>query len=358
MTKKELYETITKVGGKLTYPFDYKNLTFDYLDYVTALIEEFLPLIEQLDDVSVKALNESLPEDIVNFPLARPLSLLDDVRFVADITKEVLQLSYRTYHSEAYNKLLEFFSKDDHHFFMLLPRLEMKGYDFYRMRTGDIDWSNSQGEMFHIPFQLRHLVSTQRYSIPGYPVIYLASNLETAWYELNQPDIYNTTSAKFKFKDMAIFIDLGYPLRENPSDWELYCLFVFYPLFIACSVGVKYPEAPFKVEYMMPQLMLRVVRNYDMIRGISYMSNKTPLQDDVFSLCYRNYVVITKNALCREGYDESLAEKMMMTKPFRFEKEWFEKHGFSGVSDYAKIGLVSVEHVNDRFDDIQLRMKN
>lgn len=211
--------------------------------------------------------------------------------------------------------------------------------------------------MFHIPFQSRHLVSTQRYSIPGYPVIYLASALETAWYELGQPELFDTTCAKYKFKDLAVFVDLGYPLKENPSLWELYSLFVFYPLIIATSVRVKYPNAPFKVEYMLPQLMLRVIRNYDHITGISYMSNKTPLQDNIFSLYYRNFVVITKNALCRDGYDADLASKMQMTKPFRFEKKWFEEHGFENSSNIAKVGLCSLQHMNDKYEDIILPMK-
>lgn len=358
MTKDELFSAITTIGGKHTYPFDYSSENYDYLDFVLKLLGEYLSLLDSLDEESLIILNKSLPEDIVNFPLSRPLSLLEDAHAVADIVKEVLYLSYRTHHSEAYNKLLEFFSKDDHHFFNLLPRLEMRNDVYYRMRTGYIDWSNPQGEMFHIPFQLRHKVSTQRYSIPGYPVIYLASALETSWYELNQPDVLEVTIAKFKFKDMAIFIDLGYPLTQNPSGWEFYCLFVFYPLFIACSVRVKYPDAPFKVEYLMPQLMLRVVRNYDIITGISYMSNKTPLQDDVFSLYYRNYVVITKNALCREGYDAALASKMQMSKPFRFEKMWFEKHGIEDSSNLAKIGLGNMCHTRDKFEDIVLTMRN
>lgn len=32
-------------------------------------------------------------------------------------------------------------------------------------------------DLFHIPFELRHLVATQRYSIPGLPCLYLAGSL-------------------------------------------------------------------------------------------------------------------------------------------------------------------------------------
>ncbi len=45
----------------------------------------------------------------------------------------------------------------------------------YKMRVGT-NHTYSKNEMFHIPFELRGLVKTNRYSIPGLPCVYLGSS--------------------------------------------------------------------------------------------------------------------------------------------------------------------------------------
>lgn len=42
-------------------------------------------------------------------------------------------------------------------------------------------------EMFHVPFELRHKVASQRYSIPGLPSLYLGGSLSACWVEMRQP---------------------------------------------------------------------------------------------------------------------------------------------------------------------------
>ena len=46
----------------------------------------------------------------------------------------------------------------------------------YRARIGTLE-SFRKDEIFHVPFHLRHLVATQRYSIPGLPCLYLGGSL-------------------------------------------------------------------------------------------------------------------------------------------------------------------------------------
>lgn len=41
--------------------------------------------------------------------------------------------------------------------------------------------------MFHIPITMRRQVGTERYSIPGYPCLYLGNSIYVCWEEMNRP---------------------------------------------------------------------------------------------------------------------------------------------------------------------------
>ena len=75
------------------------------------------------------------------------------------------------------------------------PTREFRG-DLYRIRTGSLD-PYSRKKLFHIPFELRHIVATQRYSIPGLPCLYLGSSLWACWEELGRPDFNKLHVARF-----------------------------------------------------------------------------------------------------------------------------------------------------------------
>ncbi|MGG2305084.1 hypothetical protein ACE4Z6_27055, partial [Salmonella enterica] len=60
---------------------------------------------------------------------------------------------------------------------MLNIRKYSPNQNFYRIREKNDNQVYSSNEMFHIPFQLRGKVITQRYSIPGFPSLYLGTSL-------------------------------------------------------------------------------------------------------------------------------------------------------------------------------------
>ena len=253
---------------------------------------------------------DNLPEE------CKPQKSFDFMRDLGEVSKmviEVLSESFRCYPEDSFQKLRMFFEANDAFYLYMLPHLEVSpGCRFYRIRTGSLE-SSSDGALFHIPFEKRHLVSSQRYSIPGYPILYLAGSLFTAWCEMDKPELAGLNFAGFKFKKIATFLDLGYPFK-NESIWQWYSFLVMYPLLMACMVRVKYPSAPFKPEYIMPQLVTKLVREHgSLFMGIAYMSNKVPdtcIQD---SFASRNLAVCTYNCICSAGYDKDLASKMEMT---------------------------------------------
>lgn len=322
----QLFKTITTRGNRLCYPFDYSQSGMDYLDYVNRIVDEYLQLISQLDIESIQTLNNSYSTSRFNSPLVLPLNVIEDAHKVAKMVHDVLNECYRCYYDDAYKILEAFFLKNNYHYYKLLPAYRCDtNYALYRMRSGriNIDLNNYQGELFHIPYHLRHNVSTQRYSIPGYPILYLAGSFLTAWCELNKPSLKDVIYSKMKFKENESFIDLAYPLSPDPNLWEYYSLFIFYPLMIACMVQVKHPNAPFKPEYCLPQQMLNLVRSMPAENniGIVYMSNKSPNSVDIFSLMSRNFAVVVRDTLRSKGYDVKLANKMIMTNPVSFSEE-------------------------------------
>lgn len=239
----------------------------------------------------------------------------------------------------------------------MLPQLSIDNQcKLYRIRTGSFDKTND-GEIFHIPFDKRHLVTTQRYSVPGYPILYLAGSLFTAWCEMDKPELDGMNYAGFRFKNPVFLIDLGYPYN-SATIWEWYSLFVMYPLLMACMVRVKNPSAPFKPEYQMPQLMTMLIREHGQrFSGIAYMSNKHPESCPIDSITSRNLAVCTYNCICTKGHDTSLASQMQMTGTQTITREQLRqaetyKNGHYDI-DFKQLDVID----NASFHDIQVQME-
>ena len=309
---RELYSEITTKGTPFCYPLIYNDIDEDFLGYIVPLIKKYVARVKKMDEKGIFVLNHAFDKLPSSCKPQKSFDFLRDLEAVSDMVVEVLTDSYRCYPDDAFQKLKKFFEDDDNFYLYMLPQLKVSRSCFYRIRTGTFDHSND-GKLFHIPFEKRHLVSSQRYSIPGYPILYLAGSLFTAWCEMDKPELAGMSFAGFKFKDNAVFLDLGYPFKGETL-WQWYSLFVMYPLLMACMVRVKHPSAPFKPEYIMPQLMTKLVREHGcLFKGIAYMSNKLPDVSPIESLSSRNFAVCTYNCICSKGYDKDLAAEMEMT---------------------------------------------
>ena len=71
---------------------------------------------------------------------------------------------------------------------------------FYRMRNREEDNQiMNSAELLHIPFELRGKITNQRYSVTGFPCLYLSTSLYQAWEELRRPNIMNIYAVAIKF---------------------------------------------------------------------------------------------------------------------------------------------------------------
>lgn len=195
--------------------------------------------------------------------------------------------------------------------------------NFYRIQTS-ANKNLPKGRLFHIPFEMREKVGTQRYSIPGLPCLYMADSIFVAWEELNRPNFDEIHVSRFSFEtsDLRILY-----LNVNSKDLRKRCfvnektLYVSqlvnflscWPLLAACSLRVINRDAVFKEEYIVPQMVLQFVISNKGIDGVQFKSNRIiPNQHNVGSF---NNLVLPASSISETGYCKNLSSKVKMTQP-------------------------------------------
>ncbi len=219
-------------------------------------------------------------------------------------------------------------------------------------------WENTpynRSRVFHTPYTLRSKVSTNRYSIAGYPSLYLATNIDlcceeihynphaslaiAARYKLERNEKYNNTHIsviELAVKPQDFFEDRNYTdynkrsfgnLLNNSEIKKAYLL--WYPLIAACSYIRPNKSDPFAAEYIVPQLLMQWVRieiaeprnGFDQLIGIRYFSCASIKASDMGF----NYVfpVSGKQKSSEYPYCPVLMKAFKLTKP-HFLSEYYD----------------------------------
>lgn len=193
--------------------------------------------------------------------------------------------------------------------------------------------------MSHIPLNLRSIVDTQRFSQPGVPCLYLASNSYIVWKELNCPQYDKLCVSAFDVKclDKEI-IDLTYSFAQDIYqisdemlvDEEVMSIFAdsisAYPLILACSFVCNEANRKFKSEYVIPQLVMQSLAKINCI-GVAYRSNK--IKSD-HNLPATNLAIPIYERHNKKLYG-SILEEIDITKPVNL--------GYFANNIYKKPGL-------------------
>ena len=165
--------------------------------------------------------------------------------------------------------------------------------------------------MFHIPFEKRSLTTNQRYSISGYPCLYLGTSVYGCWEELNRPNIDMSNVVAMNNIESLTIMDLSLSgISTNLfTEEDLYNI----TLSLICSLRVNDKNSPFKPEYIIPQAILGcMIRRNDKsdpyyCDGIKYTSSfydtKRCLFDDI--TLFDNYVIPIKQSM-EKGYCKEL----------------------------------------------------
>jgi hypothetical protein len=230
---------------------------------------------------------------------------------------------------------------------------------FYRARCNE-GRAFAKRELFHLPFEKRHFVSTNRYSIPGFPALYLGSSTYVCWEEFNRHRLRDLWFSRF-VNDKSIKVvqiqrieDFLSAVEKLNPDWQTTYLLrylVTFPIALACTIRVK-ENGVFKPEYIIPQMLLQYVSKSPEFDGIQFPSSKVDYSKLHGDSAY-NFVFPVKY-VAKSGYCSKLVETFHLSEPTSLEIEeilYNPKHNsgtwMDGVlTNYDKIELVSGESVH------------
>jgi hypothetical protein len=298
--------------------FNLPNTSHD-CKYETVFIDamnEYLDLFDQLEDFEIHQEN------------VRKVSATELGNMAYDLSSGIIQTLKEYYNGKPYEAFYEFKSLlDGSNFVFNTEQLPISDSDLYRMRATDSKAAFKSNEIFHIPYHLKNKIETQRYSIPGFPSLYLSDSVYTCWAELKRPPIDELHVSRFKLNSNSYeVLQIPHPkaiidkyvkgdhITEGIIGTGIDSLLMNFPLYLACSVGIKDPNDPFKVEYVIPQLLLQYVRQQNGLHGIKYFSTNIDYNNPKIKGSFNNYVFPVQN-VSTEGYCPELSGMFKITDP-------------------------------------------
>ena len=132
--------------------------------------------------------------------------------------------------------------------------------DFYFFRARIGSGKFNRNDMLHIPFNKRSKTSTERYSIPGVPCLYLSSTSYGTWREMNQPSPtdFNVSAylmpPNLKILNLCLsqhLINGAATMIESEQEQRNLEEFIqIFPLVISTSFSVSEDKRKFKSEHI------------------------------------------------------------------------------------------------------------
>lgn len=195
---------------------------------------------------------------------------------------------------------------------------------YFRMRIKD-DSEFTTKDMFHVPFEKRGKVGNERYSVSGFPCLYIGSSFYVCWEEMGRPDLKDIVASSLRctYDDVRLLdLRLTQVIKDNI---QLENFLVLLPVIVACSVMVRKSDkdSKFKAEYILPQLILHSIiqttgNNYR-YDGIIYTTTKSDLFFDDLSLMENVVIPVKKSG--NEGHCSTLLQWFKITPPVYLERE-------------------------------------
>ena len=215
--------------------------TADFASFVATMFSSYLNLIDQLETpVSIAEKAKAEKHRLEKFCILAQESINASLKGLPFDAYEKLK--------DALTHIIPFLEKP------LLAELDDRIGNLYRVRL-QVSPPFTREQLFHIPFELRHKVATQRYSVPGLPCLYLSGSLLTCWAEMGRPAFHKIQASAFWLSPNAkvkvinftnrparlaryIVNDDGTYLYENEE--RLLSHIVLWPLLALCSIKVLY----------------------------------------------------------------------------------------------------------------------
>lgn len=203
---------------------------------------------------------------------------------------------------------------DDIFFRIRLRRNEIKGF--------------KRKDLFHVPFEKRGYISTNRYSVLGHPCLYLGRSIYTCWEEEHRPNLNGFFVSAIKTTQSEIRL-LDFRLCRNDFEnyWEFRKFLCALPMIIGCSLRVNISDEKFRAEYILPQLILHHIITSQGYKthweGIMFTSTQVE-EDFGFKLDepkIADNVAIPIQQNAETGWCSILCNKFSLTEPTNYEYE-------------------------------------
>lgn len=199
----------------------------------------------------------------------------------------------------------------------------------YRMRNIELkeQYRLKAGDMFHIPLDKRGLVKTQRFSVPGYPCLYLSKTIYGCWEEMRRPVFGTVMVSKFCVQSRFSVLDLRVPSKDKWNNHFEQCV-VFFPLVLSSMVQVNNIDDTYKPEYLIPQLLTEWIISHNQklktknqLYGIMYTSVHKNKDFDYPEDSCDNFAIPVIEPLSEGTYCKSLSHVFKLTPPTYYDLE-------------------------------------
>lgn len=286
-----------------------RNYEISYKDYLRGLFKFYRDSVNQ---ISNKSFIDDLPEGLNREYLKKEL---------LKRTKALLN-AYNYYMkgklSTAITIMRRAFLKDD----VLQTYTLNSKQKWFRARLKE-DGKNGfePKDMFHIPFQMRTNVVNYRYSISGHPCLYFGSTIISCWEEMRCPALDDLVVSRLSVRDDSSIqvVDLRFPEKDMEGDKRKrnLKLLMTWPLIIACSIKTITPNAPFKFEYIHPQLLMLALKEENEYWGVAYTSTHIDKNMSTELSDYTN-IAISVRCIKEKGYCDDLAKNIHLSRGVSF----------------------------------------
>lgn len=295
----------------------YHEFIFQSFNQIRSNITNFRERVKQILSIT------SMPTKYVEYESFTQY-MLDSCDSIQDVLKEIFVLGNK---DQGYVKLKVFLDshKSDVEALNSLPQMPEDDSIKYLYRFASKSWSKkNRKSLFHPPFEVNkssHL--NYRYSGEEFPSLYLGCSLEVCLAEMNSKNKDDFYAAQFRLcnGETVRVLNLGYRWEEmslfcssDASDKQKLAFFKgwfsLFPLMLASSI-VKKSET--KDEYVLPQFLMRYIKESTDLDGIRYYSTKR-CYIDAWTKNSLNFAFPAK-ADKNEGYDDFLTKKFELTEP-------------------------------------------
>lgn len=197
---------------------------YTFIERLEYYRDEFLKQLQELrsiDKCDCRPENKMFSNpDYITFCEAVRKDFQEKIDYIKSLFNSLIDIFQSTIdNSPTAKSKLELFIKENCTGYSSNNAAQFSDLLFRARPIGDYDPSNIC-ELFHIPFSRRNLVSSQRFSVAGRPMLYLAKSVPTTLAELDQS--FDSLNYALFFPIYSFFLKKGMYNITNSIDFNLY----------------------------------------------------------------------------------------------------------------------------------------